>query len=144
MKIKQIKQNSKSLSGFMLREWKLIHPEHYGEELDFEYWHTRHLYLEAVEANKLIGGLMGEFYGGVLFIQELIVANGNRGKGVGKTLLKQAEKWAKNYRGHEAYLYTGKNWKEKNFYLKCGYRIAADMPSFYSKVDFVLMRKLLG
>ena len=99
----------------MLEEWKLIHPEHYGEELDYSYWHTQRLY----------------------------VAKNHRGKGAGKSLLKQAETWAKKHRGHEVFLFTGKNWTEKNFYLKLGYQTLADVPKFYSKVDFVLMRKFI-
>lgn len=128
----------------MLKEWRLIHREHYGEELDFNYWHTQHLYFEALEGKELIGALIGEFFGGVFYIPELIVANDHRGKGVGKSLLKQVERWTKNHRGHEVYLFTGKNWKEKGFYLRLNYEIVADLPRHYSKTDFVLMRKFIS
>ncbi|OGK14830.1 hypothetical protein A2859_02375 [Candidatus Roizmanbacteria bacterium RIFCSPHIGHO2_01_FULL_37_16b] len=127
----------------MLEEWKLIHPEHYGEELDYSYWHTQRLYFEAIEGKKIIGGLIGEFFGGVLYIPEIIVAKKNRGKNIGGSLIKKAENWVKTHRGHEVFLYTGKNWTEKIFYLTLGYQIVSEVPRFYSKIDFVLMRKFL-
>ncbi len=143
MKIKQIKRNTDNFSKFMLKEWKLIHPIYFGGELDLSYWLTQHIYFEAIEKKKIIGGLIGEFTGGVLFIPELIVTGDSRGKGVGVSLLRQAESWAKNHRGHEVYLVTGKNWKAKEFYFKSGYAIAAELPKHFSKKDFVLLRKFL-
>jgi len=143
MKIKQISSNTQHFSSFMLEEWKRIHEEHYGEKLELSYWHTQHIYLEAREGSALIGALIGEYFGGVFFIPEVIVSHEHRGKGVGKALLDHVEEWTRNHHGHEVCLMTGKHWKEKGFYLKCGYHVAGDLPRHYSKTDFVFMRKFV-
>lgn len=143
MKIKQIKRDTPNFSRFMLKEWKLVFNELYHKKFDFSYWHTQHLYFEAIEGKKIVGGLIGEFFGGVFYIPELMVASVYRGKGVGELLLKQAEDWVRHHRGHEVYLFTGTSWRAKKFYLKVGYQVAANLPKLYAKEDFVLMRKFL-
>lgn len=143
MKVKQLKTKTKKFKDFKKKEWKLVHPEHYGVELDEEYWDTKHLFLEAIEGKKIVGVITSEYMAGVLYIPELIISHNHRGKGIGKVLLEKAERWVKNQGGHEVYLLTGKKWRAKDFYKKLGYKIAAEMPKHYSKTDFVLLRKFL-
>lgn len=143
MQIKKLAKPSEKLDDFMLSEWKLVHQRHYGEELDVDYWHAQHVRFEAKEENEIVGGLIGEFFGGVLYIGELVSSHERRGHGIGKGLLKRAEEWAKENKGHEVYLMTGKNWSEKDFYLKQGYEVVVDLPNHYSKTDFVFMRKYI-
>jgi len=143
MKIKQLKTKTKDFKDFKKKEWIKIHPKHYGVELDEEYWDTKHLFLKAVEGRKTVGALVGEYMAGVLHISELITAHNLRGKGVGKALLKKAERWVKNQGGHEVYLLTGTKWRARDFYKKLGYKLVAEMPRHYSKTDFVLLRKFL-
>ncbi|MFC1727268.1 GNAT family N-acetyltransferase [Patescibacteria group bacterium] len=143
MKIKQLKIKTKNFKDFKKTEWIKIHPKHYGVELEEDYWDTKHLILEAVEGKKTVGALTGELMAGVLYIPELIIADNLRGKGIGTSLLKEAEKWVRKQGGHEVYLVTGKKWQARDFYKKLGYQVSAEMPKHYSKVDFVLLRKLL-
>lgn len=141
--IKPLKMKSKRLRAFKRTEWKLIHPAHYGVEINEEYWNTKHLLLEAVEGKNIIGALVGELMAGVLHIKELIVKHDRRKMGIGKMLLAKAEEWAKRQGAHEMYLTTGIKWKAKDFYEKHGFIVSARLPNFYSKTDFVLLRKLL-
>lgn len=143
MQIKQLKRSTKSFTKFMLTEWKKIHKQHYGEELDYSYWHTQHIYFKAQQGKKTVGGLIGEFMAGVLYVSELIVDTNLRGQGIGESLLKKAEDWAKKHRGHEVHLVTGKDWQANKFYLKMGYKKIADLLRHYSQADFVVLTKFL-
>jgi GNAT superfamily N-acetyltransferase len=143
MKIKQLKTKHKKFDDFKMKEWKLVHPEHYGVEFDEDYWDTKHLYLEAVDGRKIVGALVGVYVAGVLYIDELITKHTHRGKGIGKTLLETAEEWVRKRKGHELYLATGTKWQARDFYSNLGYKLAANMPKHYSKADFVLLRKFL-
>jgi len=143
MKIEQLKTKSKKFREFKKSEWKLVHPELYGVEMDEKYWDMQRLFLKATEGKEIVGVLTAEFMAGVLYIPELIVGHNNRGKGIGKTLLQKAEDWTKSHGGHEVYLVTGAKWKAVDFYKKLGYTLSADLPKHYSKTDFVLFRKFL-
>jgi ribosomal protein S18 acetylase RimI-like enzyme len=113
-------------------------------EFDEEYWEEKHLSLEALEGNEIVGALTGDLMAGVLYIPELIIKQDNKGKGIGKSLLNEAEKWLKDRNGHEIYLVTGEKWPAKGFYIKLGFYLVADLPKHYSKTDFVLFRKFIS
>lgn len=134
---------SKRLREFKRTEWKLIHPVHYGVEINEEYWNTKHLLLEAVEGKSIIGALVGELMAGVLHIKELIVKHDRRKMGIGKMLLIEAEAWAKRQGAHEMYLTTGTHWEAKDFYETYGFIESARLPNHFSKTDFVLLRKFI-
>lgn len=144
MKVKQLKRKSKRFKDFKKGQWKAIHLEHYGVELDEEYWDSKNLILQAVEGRSIVGALTGEYIAGVLYIDELIIADSQRGKGTGSSLLDQAENWVKEKGGHEVYLVTGKNWQARDFYKKLGYKLTTELPKHYSKTDFVLLRKFVN
>jgi len=38
MKISQLKKQTNAFKKFSKKEWELVHPEHYGEKLDWRYW----------------------------------------------------------------------------------------------------------
>jgi len=143
IKIQNLKGDSKITEAFTKKEWELVHVEHFGVNLDWDYWKIRRLSLKASEAGKVVGALGGELQGGVLHIAELIVDHNLRGKGIGEKLLKEAEKWTKENGGHEVHLETGKDWEAVKFYKRMGYELVAQLPNFFSKVDFVLFRKIL-
>lgn len=142
--IKSLKKVSKRLREFKRTEWKLIHPVHYAVELNEDYWNTKHLLLEAVEGKNIVGVLVAELMAGVVHIKELIVQHSHRGAGIGKTLLAKAEGWARKQGAHEMYLTTGAHWEAKDFYEKCEFTASVSLPKFYSKIDFVLLRKFLN
>lgn len=128
----------------MKKEWELVNPEHYGKELEWNYWTGKPLKLDAKQGKEIIGGLKGLLMAGVLEVFQLIVRHDKLGMGIGKLLLDEAEKWAKKNGGHEVFLTTGTKWKAVSFYKKMGYELAAQLPNHYSKTDFVLFRKFLN
>lgn len=143
MKIKRLKNKTKKFKAFKKKEWIKIHPKHYGVELEEKYWDTRHLNLKAVESREIVGALTGELMAGVLYIGELIISHDRRGRGIGTALLKEAENWLTTQGGHEVFLFTGKKWPAKDFYIKLGYKAVVEMPRHYSKIDFLVFSKHL-
>lgn len=143
MKIILLKKSGKKFKEFKKHEWELIHPEHFGEKLDRGYWTYKNVNIKAEENGKILGGLNGHYMAGVLYIAELIIAHDKRGTGVGKELISQVEKLARDNNVHLIYLETGKNWKAVKFYEKLGYKKKTLIKKFYSKKDFWLMTKYL-
>lgn len=143
MKITFLKNKSKKLSYFKKREWELIHPKHYGEKLDWNYWDNKKIRIKAEEKGIIVGGLKGSYMAGVLHVEELIVDHSKRGLGIGKSLLKEAEKYAIQNKAHLIYLETGENWKAVLFYQKLGYKKEFLFKKMYSKKNFWVLTKYL-
>lgn len=143
MKITFLKRSNKKLSEFKKREWEIIHPAHYGEKLDWNYWSVQKIRIKAEEKGKIVGGLSGHIMAGVFNIEELIVDHDKRGMGIGKVLMEEAEKFARKKRVHLMYLETGENWQALKFYEKLGYKKATLLKNYFSKKNFWLMLKYL-
>lgn len=143
MKIIFLKNNNRKFSDFKKKEWELIHPEHYGEKLNWAYWDNKKIRIKAEEKGIILGGLKGSFMAGVLHVEELIVDHSKHGLGVGKNLLEEAEKYALNNKAHLIYLETGVDWKAVGFYEKLGYKKEFLLKKMYSKKDFWIMTKYL-
>lgn len=143
MKISSLKRKSRSFRDFKKKEWELINIEHYGKELDEEYWRRKPLISKAVNNGNLVGVLCGQLMAGALDVAELIVKHDERGRSIGKKLMVEAERWARKQKAHEIYLVTGANWKAVKFYKNLDFQIAAKLPNHFSRTDFYLMRKFL-
>lgn len=143
MKITFLKNVNKKLNDFKDREWKLIHPEHYGEKLNRNYWTLKKVRIKAEDQGTIAGGLVGQVVGGVFYIDELIIDHKKRMLGIGKEILKKAEVYARKNKAHITYLYTGEKWDAVRFYEKLGFKKTAIIKKFFSKKDFWLMTKYL-
>jgi ribosomal protein S18 acetylase RimI-like enzyme len=77
---------------------------------------------ETDEDNELIGGIVCTIVGQWLEIDFLWVKDDQRGKGLGKKLLFEAEKIGMENKCTKAFLNT-MNFQAKPFYLKYGYKI---------------------
>ena len=143
MEILFIKTRSKALKAFSKREWEKIHPLHYGKKMDGNYWNEKIFRFIAKEKGKIIATISGEVMAGVMRIEEMIISGNNRRLGVGKALMKEAEKFGKKNRVHIIYLETGITWEAVDFYKSQGFKIHTVLRSFYSKRDFVIMKKEL-
>lgn len=143
MKITFLKNKSKKLGGFLKREWKLVHPEHFGVEYDSDYWENKKIKIRAEEKGEIAGALNGHLMAGVLYISELIIAHDKRGRGIGKTLMDYTEDFAKKNKGHLIYLETGADWKAVKFYENLGFKKITLLKNFYDNRDFWLMAKSL-
>ncbi len=82
----------------------------------------------ALEENKMVGFISMVFYktflhkGGTALINELIVAESHRNKGIGKSLIKQAIQLAKTRGMDEIEVGTEvSNVRAQNFYIKAGF-----------------------
>jgi len=143
MKIVELKAKTKALKEFEKREWGLVHPEHYGHEIDRDFWEKIKFRLAAKDGGKFIGKLTGHYMAGVMYIGELLIGHDYRGQGVGKVLMAEAEKVAKKKRVHKIYLDTGVGWKAVDFYENLGYRKEARLEKHWEKQDSWVMSKLL-
>ena len=95
------------------------------------------------EDASMIGGIHAQIGGGWLYIASLWVDENDRGKGVGKTLLRLAEKTAFEKNCHGAYLYTY-TFQCPPFYEKCGYRIMGTLDNFCGNHKKHFMKKNLS
>lgn len=143
MQLIKLKRKSKKLRSFNDREWAKVHPAHYGNSLDKDYWARKNIVYKAVENKEIVGSINCDCMAGVLHIKELIIDENHRGKGIGKALLAKAEADAIKLGMHIAYLETGRCWPSIEFYTKRGYKISVEIPKFYDKTDFVFMTKEL-
>ena len=141
MRIIALKIKSKKVRGFNKREWKLVHPEHFGKEQNDKYWTKKKFFFKAEDKDQVVGTLDGDYMAGVMYISQLIVAHDKRGLGIGKKLMQEAEKLARKNKLHLIYLETGIGWKAVKFYESLGYKKDAKLKRFYEKKDFWVMVK---
>ena len=91
----------------------------------------------------IVGGLLGGTYWGWLYIDILWVDENYRRKGIGASLLQEAEKEAL-FRGcHHVHLDT-MSWQAPEFYQKHGYEVIGVLPDIPSgNQKYLLMKSLL-
>jgi len=143
MEIIELKAKTKALKEFEKTEWGRVHPEHYGHEIDWDFWEKIKFRLAAKDGNKIIGKLTGHYMAGVMYIGELLVGHDYRGRGVGQALMAEAEKLAKIKKLHKIYLETGVGWRAVDFYEKLGYIKETKLKELWEKKDFWIMSKSL-
>ena len=73
------------------------------------------------EGNKIVGGIVGEVWTTVLFIQLFWMEQKYRGKDLGTRLIKAIEDEAKKFGATRAYLDT-MSFQAPGFYRTCGYK----------------------
>ena len=94
------------------------------------------------EAGTIRAGLVGYCYAGWLFVNLLWVEDGLRRRGIGRSLLAEAEGHAREFGCHSAWLDTF-SFQGPNYYPMLGYREFArlDVPPGHERIFF---RKSLG
>lgn len=143
LKITSLSQKTNKIREFNKREWKLVHPEHFGGEQNINYWTKKKFAFKAKIDGKIAGTLDGNYVAGVMYISQLIVAGDKRGLGIGKKLMDKAEKLARKNKLHLIYLKTGVGWNTVVFYETLGYRKEAKIKKFKERADFWIMTKQL-
>ena len=73
------------------------------------------------EGNAIVGGIVGEVWTAVLFIQFFWLEQGLRGKGFGKKLIGAIEDEARRFGATRSYVDT-MSFQAPHFYRACGYR----------------------
>ena len=89
------------------------------------------------EADKIRAGLIGNCYAGWLFINLLWIEAGLRRGGIGSQLVAEAERHAREFGCHSAWLDTF-SFQGPNFYPRLGYREFArlDYPPGHERIFF--------
>lgn len=136
------KSTAEEIKEFNESEWKEADAKYYGKK---NIWVEKDFVFKAEENMKLVGSISGKFAAGVLYIDDLIVANNQRGKGIGKMLMKKAEDFGREMNAHKTYLITKKdgNLTVRKFYKNLGYTKTGDFKNHYHHFDFIIYEKLL-
>jgi ribosomal protein S18 acetylase RimI-like enzyme len=97
----------------------------------------------ASEEDKLIGIISVKTeYGGVMYIDWVVIKREFRGKGLGTILLEKAEEWALAHKLHYEYLFTETD-KNIEFYKKRGFRfVGTHFNSWFGETEHVLGKTL--
>jgi ribosomal protein S18 acetylase RimI-like enzyme len=141
--ITSLKRKSRLLTDFREMEWKKIHFEHFGSVQNPELWKKKKFTYVAKAGRKLVGSINGDFMGGVMFIDQLIVSEDLRSKGIGRLLMAKAEILATANNIHKIYLHTGVGWRSVAFYKKLGFTTEAKIKYMWEKKDIWVMTKEL-
>ena len=133
--IKISKATKKSTTDFSEKEWHKVDNAHYGRRVE---WKEQKFRFKATQDGKLVGLISGKHESGVIYITQIITAEGERGKGIGTLLIRKAEEFGKNLGAHKMWLITGKDWSENEFYKKLGFKVEGVLPDHHFHQDFVI------
>lgn len=139
--IKIQKSTKKGISALSDKLWGDAIAKHYGSQVS---WIEKDFIFNATENQETIGIVEGKFEAGVLYINDLAVAEDYRGKGIGKALLRKAEDFGKKIGAHKAYLITGDGWDVEKFYQNNGYKKTGSLLNHFLHKDFVIYEKIIG
>lgn len=122
-------------------EWPDVDQALYGERN----WVEKDFLFKADRDGVVVGSIMGKYAAGVLYVDDLIVAKSERGKGIGKMLMSKAEEFGKENGAHKTYLITKKegNVAARKLYDNLGYLITGEFKNHYYHFDFVIYEKPL-
>lgn len=140
MTIKTLTEVPSTRLDFVRREWGFADLEQYGRIID---WKPTKLFIQAFDHDELIGDLELLIQGGVMHIEDLIIHHDWQRKGVGRTLMLEAEKIAREQKLHKIYLETGENWPARKFYDSLGYIKNGELPNHLIGVTYVIYTKFL-
>jgi GNAT superfamily N-acetyltransferase len=141
--MKIIETTEEEIAEFEKSQWRIADFEHYGREIAWEEWESKHFFLKAIEDEKIMGIAVGKCKAGVVSLQRIIVDSSLQSKGVGTELIKRAEEWSIAAGAHKIQLSTGKHWKANTFYQKMGFTVTAELLNHYFGEDFVIYTKFL-
>lgn len=136
--IKISKATKESTTEWSDKEWHKVNFSHYGKGVE---WGNEEFRFQATEDEKLVGLISGKVESGVVYINQVIVAEDAREKGIGTMLINKVEKFGKENGAHKIWLITGENWSEVEFYKKLGFKIEATLPDHHFHEDFVAFSK---
>lgn len=122
------------------QEWEKLDKSYYGRRT---VWVSKKYKFKAVDSenNELVGTIVGKYESGVLYIEEVMVKETARGKGIGKMLILKAEAFGKKLGGHKSWLVTGTKWPTNSIYLALGYKDSGTIEKFYFGVDMIIYTK---
>ena len=95
------------------------------------------------DAGEVLGGLLGDIWGGWLHVSYLWVARPLRQRGWARRLMQAAERYARQRGAHHAYLETF-SFQARPFYEKLGYEVFGQLDDFPPGHTKYFLRKVLG
>lgn len=128
--------------------WKL-NKEELGYDYDLKRMKERLKYLLSIPSNKILVALINEeivgyvhggdydlFYSNHMKnIMGIAVSEKHQRKGIGRLLIKEIEKWAKNTGAVGVRLNSGANRiLAHEFYLSCGYELKKEQKNFFKNI----------
>lgn len=128
---------TQEVEHFLEKEWTLEDKKHYGNTE----WQNIPFIFKAKFEDQIAGVILGKIQSGVVYIEDVIVGQIFRGKGVGKLLLQKVEAFGKENHAHKIWGYTGKGWDSVLFYTSLGYQIVGELPNHFNHKDFVIISK---
>ena len=110
--------DEKEVLRFLREQWPSVDREFFGRALE---WSAEPYALVFRRDGKIAAVLKGHFIGGVASVDELMVAEGSRGQGLGSTILSRFEDEARQRRSSKIILRAVKGSPAEDFYRKRGY-----------------------
>ncbi len=132
------KATKKSVKEWSKGQWHKTDLSHYGRTVD---WDEQKFRFKAEEDGKLVGLITGKHESGVIYVGTIITAEEARGRGIGTMLINKAEEFGRKLGAHKIWLITGKEWSEREFYEKLGFKIEGILPDHHFHKDFVIFAK---
>lgn len=105
-------------------------------------WHAVSIFLRDPD-DEIVGGLLGQIWGGWLHVSHLWVAEPFRGGGHASGLLREAERYA-IARGCHAVRLDSHSFQAPDFYVARGYRVFAVLDDCPPGHQLVFLRKTLA
>jgi N-acetylglutamate synthase-like GNAT family acetyltransferase len=140
MTIKVTKKLSKAVLAFAKKQWANADVEIYGKAQD---WNPIRYAITAYADKEILASLDMKIKVGVAEIETLIVADDERGHGIGAQLFAKAEMLAKKHNAHKLFLSTGKGWMAEAFYKKQGMIMTGTLENHFDHHDFVQYSKFI-
>lgn len=140
MKIQKLKKSNKKIEEFLKAEWSKADLKHFGKVVD---WTEQEYHLKVMVGRKLAGYVNFTIEAGVCTIENLIIADEQQRKGIGRQLIEEVEKIAKDSKVHKITLETGKGWPAEKFYQKLGYKQTGLIEKHSFKKDHVAYSKFI-
>ncbi|MBM4246957.1 MAG: GNAT family N-acetyltransferase [Deltaproteobacteria bacterium] len=105
-------------------------------------WHALSIFLRDPD-DEIVGGLLGQIWGGWLHVSHLWIAEPFRGAGHASGLLREAERFA-IARGCHAARLDSHSFQAPDFYVKHGYHILGVLEDYPPGHQLVFLRKTLA
>ena len=125
---------------FLRSEWPRADEELLGRAYE---WRSEVVVIAAKDGRRTAGALRGHLLGGVGTVQELLVAEAWRGRGVGSNLLAAFEDRARGRGCHKVVLRTPVGSRAEGFYRERGYRREYILLGHHFGHDFLGVAKYL-
>lgn len=139
MKIRETKkEDKKEIDKFEKEEW-----DKFNRQRGYN-WDEKTSSFVAIENKKIIGFVRIKIVGGAAYIDDLIIKENSRGKGIGKKLLIKIEKFSRKKNCHLIYLETTeKHQGAIKFYKKEGFKKVATLKKNKHNFDCYIFEKRL-